>query len=107
MRAHRWRRPPSPLSLTASSLPNATVGTPYSATIGVSGGTSPYACSLVSGTLPAGLALGAGCVVSGTPTVAATVTLGVKATDSSNPVQNTTGPVSLTVVAAPPTLTLT
>ena len=98
---------PAPLTLTTSTLPNATVGTPYSATIGVSGGTAPYACSIVSGTLPAGLSLGAGCVISGTPTVAGTVTLGVKATDSSNPVETTTGPVGLNVISAPPTLTLT
>jgi hypothetical protein len=98
---------PAPLTLTLSSLPNATVGTPYTATIGVSGGTTPYSCSIVAGTLPAGLTLGAACVVSGTPTVAATVTLSVKATDTSNPVETTTGPVGLTVLAAPPTLTLT
>jgi hypothetical protein len=97
---------PAPLTLTLSSLPNATVGTPYTATIGVAGGTPPYSCSIVAGTLPAGLTLGAACVVSGTPTVAETVTLSVKATDSSNPVETTTGPVGLTVVAAPPTLTL-
>jgi hypothetical protein len=98
---------PAPLALTLSNLPNATVGTAYSATIGVSGGTSPYSCSIVAGTLPAGLTLGTACVVSGTPTVAETVSLSVKATDSSNPVETTTGPVGLTVLAAPPTLTLT
>ena len=98
---------PAPLALTLSSLPNATVGTPYTATIGVSGGTPPYSCSIVAGTLPAGLTLGAACVVSGTPTVAATVTLSVKATDTGSPVETTTGPVALTVLAAPPTLTLT
>jgi hypothetical protein len=97
---------PAPLTLTVANLPNATVGTPYSAVIGVSGGTSPYSCSIVSGTLPAGLALGAGCVVSGTPTVAETVTLGIKATDSGNPVETTTGPVGLTVLPAATTLTL-
>ena len=98
---------PAPLYLTLSNLPNATVGTPYTATIGVAGGTPPYSCSIVAGTLPAGLTLGAACVVSGTPTVADTVTLSVKATDSSNPAETTTGPVGLTVLAAPPTLTLT
>jgi large repetitive protein len=98
---------PGPLTLTLSSLPNATVGTPYTATIGVAGGTPPYSCSIVAGTLPAGLTLGAACVVSGTPTVAGTVTLSVKATDSTSPVETTTGPVGLTVLAAPPTLTLT
>jgi large repetitive protein len=98
---------PAPLTLTISSLPNATVGSPYTATIGVSGGTPPYSCSIVAGTLPAGLTLKAACVVSGTPTVAGSVILSVKATDTSNPVETTTGPVGLTVVAAPPTLTLT
>jgi len=65
---------PAPLVLTLSNLPNATVGTPYTATIGVGGGTPAYSCSIVAGTLPAGLSLGAGCVVSGTPTVAETIT---------------------------------
>jgi hypothetical protein len=95
----------TPLAISPT-LPNATVGTPYTATIGVSGGTSPYGCSLTAGTLPAGLSLSAACVVSGTPTVADSVILSVKATDTSNPVETTTGPVGLTVVAAAPTLTL-
>jgi Putative Ig domain len=96
---------PAALTLTLSSLPNATVGVPYTATIGVAGGTSPYACAVTAGTLPAGLSL-SGCVVSGTPTVAGTSNMTVKATDSSNPVASTTGPVSLTVLPAPLTLTL-
>jgi hypothetical protein len=97
---------PTPLTLTLSTLPNGRVGTPYSATIGVSGGTAPYSCTLTAGTLPSGLTLGAGCVVSGTPTVADSVILSVKATDASNPVESTTGPVGLTILAANPTLTL-
>lgn len=91
---------PAALTLTLSSLPNATVGTPYTSTIGVAGGTAPYSCAITAGTLPAGLTL-TGCVVSGTPTVAGTANLTVKATDSSNPVATTTGPVSLTVLPAP------
>ena len=96
---------PAALSLTLSSLPNATVGTPYTATIGVAGGTAPYNCTILAGVLPAGLSL-SGCVVSGTPTVAGSVTLSVKATDSSSPVETITGPVGLTVLPAA-TLTLT
>jgi hypothetical protein len=95
----------STLSLTTGTLPNGTVGTPYSATIGVTGGTSPYSCAITSGTLPAGLALGASCLVSGTPTTAGTVTVMVKATDSSNPVQSTTG--SETITISPTGVTLT
>ena len=97
---------PAPLTLTLATLPGATVGVPYSATIGVSGGTAPYACSQAGGTLPAGLTLSAGCVVSGTPTTAGTSTVQVKATDTSTPVETVTGPESLTVSPAPLTLTL-
>jgi hypothetical protein len=96
---------PAPLTLTLSSLPNATVGVPYTATIGVTGGTSPYSCAITAGTLPAGLGL-SGCVVSGTPTVAGTANLTVKAMDSSSPLETTTGPESLTVLPAPLSLTL-
>ena len=68
----------SPLSLGTGTLPNGTVGVAYSATIGVTGGTSPYSCIIVSGTLPAGLVLGANCLVSGTPTTAETTTVQVE-----------------------------
>lgn len=95
---------PAPLSLTTSTLPNGTVGTPYSAVIGVSGGTSPYSCTITAGTLPAGLSL-SGCTVSGTPTTAGSATVTVKATDSGSPVQTVTGPE--TIVIEPAALTLT
>jgi hypothetical protein len=99
---------PASLMLTVSTLPNGTVNVPYSQTIGVTGGTSPYSCIITNGTLPAGLTLtSSGCLVSGTPTVAGTVKLTVKATDSSNPQETTTGPVSLTINPAAATLTLT
>jgi hypothetical protein len=99
---------PASLMLTVSTLPNGTVNVPYTSTIGVTGGTSPYSCIITNGTLPAGLTLtSSGCLVSGTPTVAGTVKLTVKATDSSNPQETTTGPVSLTINPAAPTLTLT
>jgi hypothetical protein len=96
----------TPLMLTVTSLPNGTTGVPYEATIGVSGGTSPYSCTITAGTLPAGLTLGAGCVVSGTPTAPGTANLTVKATDSSNPAGTTSGPVSLTIVPGPLILTV-
>jgi large repetitive protein len=95
---------PAPLSLTTSSLPDGTVGVPYSATIGVSGGTSPYSCSITAGTLPAGLTL-SGCTVSGTPTTAGSSTVTVQVTDSGNPSQSTSGPE--TIVIQPAALALT
>lgn len=50
---------PFNLAVTTSSLPGATVRTPYSTTLVASGGTAPYRWKLVdgTGTLPAGLRL--------------------------------------------------
>jgi len=95
---------PAPLSLSTSTLPDGTVGVPYNATIGVAGGTSPYSCTITSGTLPAGLAL-SGCSVSGTPTTAGSSTVTVKVDDSGAPSQTTSGPE--TIVINPAALTLT
>ena len=95
---------PAPLSLTNSTLPDGTVGVPYSATIGVNGGTSPYNCTITAGTLPAGLSI-TGCSVSGTPTTAGSSTVTVKVTDSGNPAQTISGPE--TIVIDPAALTLT
>src|SRR6185437_261987 len=95
---------PAPLSMTTSTLPDGTVGVPYSATIGASGGTSPYSCMITAGTLPAGLSI-SGCTVSGTPTTAGSSTVTVKVTDSGSPTQTTSGPE--TIVINPAALTLT
>ena len=97
---------PAALGLSTGTLPAGTVGTPYSATIGVTGGTAPYTCAFTSGTLPAGLTLGANCLVSGTPTVAGSATLQVHATDSSNPVETANGPVGITINPAAPVLVI-
>lgn len=96
----------SPLTLTVTTLPKGKVNIPYSAIIGVSGGTAPYSCAITAGTLQAGLTLN-GCTVSGTPTAAGTANLTVKVTDSSNPAATTTGPVSLTIDPASLAITIT
>src|SRR5450755_124461 len=51
--------PPTPLSVTTSSLANAQVGVVYSTTLGATGGTAPYTWSLTSGILPPGISLDA------------------------------------------------
>ena len=72
--------------VTNAALPTGTRQVPYSATLGVEGGTSPYTWSLFSGTLPTGLGLSTGGVISGTPTLnAQNQTFTVQVTDSSNP----------------------
>ncbi len=62
----------SPLAVATTSLPSGTVSASYSQPLSASGGTSPYAWSLSSGSLPVGLALSSSGTISGTPTVAAT-----------------------------------
>jgi large repetitive protein len=64
---------PAPLVLTPSggALSPMTVGSPYTTTLTVSGGTAPYSWALTSGTLPAGLKLtgnSATATIAGTPT---------------------------------------
>lgn len=92
--------PAGSLTLTTSTLPNGKVGTAYSATIGVTGGTAPYNCTITAGSLPVGLSLGADCQVSGTPTTAGTSTISVTATDSSNPSKTVTGPETIVITPA-------
>src|SRR5262249_17448865 len=45
---------PPNLTITTTSLPQAAIGRPYSATLQASGGTQPYTWSLSSGLLPTG-----------------------------------------------------
>lgn len=50
-----------------AALPWATLAQPYSEALSASGGTAPYAWALVSGSLPPGITLSSGGLVSGTP----------------------------------------
>ncbi|MBY0502299.1 MAG: carboxypeptidase regulatory-like domain-containing protein [Bryobacteraceae bacterium] len=89
-----------PLSISTTSLPNGTVGVPYSQTLAGGGGTSPRTWSLASGVLPAGLSLNASTgVISGTPTLAVSATpLTFRLTDSASPnPQTITASMTLTI----------
>jgi len=96
------------LNLSPSSpLPTTTAESAYSQNFTTSGGTAPYQYTIASGSLPAGLSLGTGGALTGTPTVAGTFTFTVKSTDSSTGTGapfSATRSYSLTVNA--PTLTL-
>ena len=99
--------PTSP-SITTSSLPGGTQNSAYSDTLTATGGTAPYSWSILSGTLPAGLALAPTTgVISGTPTGTGTSTFTVKVTDAH--LLTATKSLSITVGAAPlsPSITTT
>lgn len=70
------------ITLSPTTLPNATKGSAYSQTITASGGTGPYTYAVSAGSLPTGLSLSSGGVLSGTPTVAGYSSFTVRATDS-------------------------
>jgi hypothetical protein len=95
---------PPPPSISPATLPNGSVGTPYSQTLTVSAGLGPTFTWVVStGTLPSGLALvgnNATATISGTPTtIQSSDTFRITVTDSSNPVQSATRIFTLTITA--------
>ncbi len=86
---------------TASPLPLGKLNAAYSATLAASGGTPPYSWSVTSGSLPAGLALSAAGVVSGTPTAYGTSNITVQATDSAATPQSASAAFVLQVSGGP------
>ncbi len=101
---------PAPaLSVATTSLPNAALGSPYSAVLAANGGVPPLTWSIASGTLPPGLTLTPSTgQISGTPTTQSTTPYAftVQVTDSSllppNDQPQTTPPQSLSITVGPP-----
>ncbi|WP_180977433.1 putative Ig domain-containing protein [Janthinobacterium sp. ROICE36] len=91
------------ISVTPATLPAAIVATAYSQQLSASGGVAPYAYTVLSGSLPAGLTLSSSGLLSGTPTAAGSFTLTVQAADA----HLFTGTQSYTLVVASATLSLT
>jgi hypothetical protein len=92
------------LSVVASSLPSGLAGSAYSTQLQATGGTPPYQnWTRVSGSLPPGLSLGSGGVISGpltASTVTTTYTFSVMVSDSGIPGQTaqTSSPQSFSIV---------
>ncbi|HEY1070305.1 MAG TPA: putative Ig domain-containing protein [Thermomonas sp.] len=95
-----------PVTLSPATVPNGTVATAYSQTITASGGVAPYSFVMVSGVLPAGLAVSAAGVLSGTPTSGGTFNFTISAFDSSPFPGPFSGSQTYTLTIAPPTITL-
>ena len=85
----------APLAVSTTSLPPATTGTTYSATITASGGTGPYTWS---GTGVDGLTFSATGLLSGTPSPAGTFTQNVTVKDSTGATASAS--LTLTVTSA-------
>ena len=95
-----------PLDVTTTSLPQGSVGTPYSATLAAIGGLTPYAWSVDPSTpLPAGLTL-SGDTISGTPTASGSTPVTVDVTDAQATPARASQPLSLTIASSAPTVTL-
>ncbi|MHB1973843.1 MAG: G1 family glutamic endopeptidase [Acidimicrobiales bacterium] len=89
-----------PLEVTTAALPAAIAGEPYSMQLAASGGTAPYSWSLAAGSLPAGLALTPGGLVSGTPAAGGASTVEVVVRDRAAAVpQSASAVLSLTVLS--------
>ena len=73
---------PTPIIFTPSPLPSALSGRSYSYTLTANGGRGSYTWSLASGSLPTGLNLSSGGVISGTPSATGVATFTAKVTDS-------------------------
>jgi sugar lactone lactonase YvrE len=90
-----------PTITTAALLPSGTVGATYSQTLAATGGTTPYAWTLVSGSsLPPGLALSTGGIISGTLGALPTANFTVRVTGG-----DSTTAERIFTIDAPPTIT--
>jgi hypothetical protein len=88
-------------AITTTSLPSGTTGVTYGQTVTATGGTTPYAWSVSSGSLPAGLSIASSTgSVTGTPTAAGTSSFTVEVTDANS--YTATKALSITIASSSP-----
>ncbi|HUN62232.1 MAG TPA: Ig domain-containing protein [Candidatus Sulfotelmatobacter sp.] len=89
----------STLSITTTSLPDGSIGAPYSGTLAATGGKAPYSWSQLSGgALPPGLTTASGSgVITGTPTTAGTYGPYVFTVTDENSTTATSGPLTIVI----------
>ena len=91
--------PTAPTFTASSPSTTGTVGTVFAPYTFTASGTTPITFSVLSGSLPTGLALSSAGVLSGTPTAAGTYTFVVKAANGTSPDANTAS-ITITITAA-------
>jgi len=87
------------LQVSTAQLPDGFVAGGYNSTLAATGGSTPYSWSVLSGTLPNGLTLSSGGIISGTPSLAGSFTFSAQVKDASA----LTASKSLSINVASPT----
>ena len=87
----------APLAVQTSSLTAGSLNVPYTAVLAATGGVPPYAWTVTSGALPAGLTLSTTGLISGTPTTQGVASFTVQVSDSQTPASTASSPLSLTI----------
>lgn len=89
------------LTITTEGL-SGTAGTPFSQTLAATGGTAPYAWSITSGTLPAGLQLNPSTgAITGTPGAGGAFNLTVRVTDAAQATASKQMTITINLPALP------
>lgn len=96
--------PPPPLEVRTTTLPNATQGLPYNATLEAGGGVGPYTWTIDVGNLPAGLTMSETGVITGSPSNAGSVSFTVRVRDAIG--TTSTKSLFIIVVIPPPPLVI-
>lgn len=96
------------ITISPTTLPNVVIGVPYSQTLSANGGTGPYAFSIISNALPAGLSLNASSgVITGTYSgTTGSVTVTTQAIDQGGTGCSSTRNYTVNMVVICPTISL-
>lgn len=92
---------PAPFYIVTSTFSNPRTGTPFTATLQATGGTTPYQQFLESGSLPPGLSLSQSGTISGSPTCAGRSNFAIRVVDASSPALTSTKSYSMVVSGTP------
>ncbi|MCZ2150976.1 MAG: putative Ig domain-containing protein [Bryobacterales bacterium] len=91
---------------TAQALPPATAGTAYAQPLATAGGLPPYTWSVIDGSLPAGVSLTSGGILSGAPAAAGNFNFTVQVADNNKATASASFQLAVRLPATPP-LTIT